>query len=528
MGRMVASFFKTTLMCGLALSVFACGNKTVMDAYLLKEPQLAGDPGKGVKPVKNIIIWPLNNSATGGKAKGIETKITDLFVDKFYLENIFDSVVIVTPDRASDLLTRAGEELGLKRKPKDIDSGLVATKVGQLAGGEAIFLGTINDFDEDKTDKATESLVSGVFYLADAREKAYPALDSFTPVKYLWRTNIKQTSAETLFWPRASLDRTAREMVNSVVQNMVDDFSGSQQDERGAIERKLRDMKRTAEENTNKGEFDKSIAGWNEILKLDPGNAEAKARIEDNNARKKAAEEKKKADALKKEIDGIKKEAADLEKSGKIDEAVAKWQSVLDKDKADKEAAAKVEKLKARIAEERERARQQDISKQLYLAQKSFDDKKYQEAIDAAKKVLETDKENEKAKAIIKDATAKLDEMKAQEKKASEAKAAQEKPAEKPQEAAPAPQEVKEVPVKVPEEAAPAPAEPEKAKIQAPAQGAKSPEIEGIRKSAMDYFDKEDYQKSHDEWVKLLQRDPNDAQAKEMLDTTQMLMKALQ
>ncbi len=518
----------------------ACGNKTVMDAYVLKDGSIAGDASKGIKPVRNLIVWPIANTASGNKSKGVESKLYDVFVDKFYLQGVFDSVVIISPDRAADLLTRAGEELGLKRKPKDLDSGLVATKVGQLVGGEGIFFGTITDYDEDKTDKLTETLVSGTFMVIDAREKAYATLDSFTAMKYLWRTTVKQVSSETIIAGRDSLDNVGRKLVDEVVTSLVSNFSSTAQDERKALDRRISDLRSKAEDLLDKEEFDKSIATYNDILKLDPANADAKARIEFINNKKKEAEERKKTEASKKDNETLRKDALALEKDGKVDEAIAKWTAILEKDKANKEAQEKVEKLRARVAEEKERNKQQEISKQLYQAQKSLEDKKYTEAMDAAKKVLDLDPKNEKAKAIVSEATAKLEESKAKtkEEKKPAVAPAESKPAVAPAESKPAVAPAESKPAVAPAESKPAvaPAASKPAAVTAPAIAptadkkgvAGSPEVEEIRKRALGYFDKEEYQKSHDEWKKLLELAPGDAQGKEMLDTTEMLMKALQ
>jgi tetratricopeptide (TPR) repeat protein len=523
----------------LAIFLSGCGSKTVMDAYVLKDSYLAGDAAKGVRPVRNLVVWPLTNTASGTKAKGVEFKMTDILIDKFYLEGFFDAVVIITPDRATDLLSRAGEELGLKRKPKDVDSGIVASKVGQLAGGDAIFMGNLSDYDEDKVDKVTETIVGGTFWVVDAREKAYATLDSFTPPKLLWRTTIKQVSTETVVTNRSGMDNTARKMVDQVVGRLVDDLGGGQKSERSGQEKKIADLKSKASDLAAKEEYDKAVAVWNDILKIDPANNEAKPRIEELNNRKKASEDKKKSDALKKEIDALKVEAAQLEKDGKIDAAIEKWTAVLGKDKENKEAQGKIEKLKARAAEDKERAKQQDVSKLLYQAQKSFEEKKFSEAADNAKKALELDSKNEKAKSILADANAKVEELKASEKKTPEAKPAEKAKEQKKEEPAPAPAKKEEVKKEAPAPAPPAkkeesvkesPAPPAKepAVSSGKKEGPKSAEVEDIRKKAMAAFDKEDYKSSREEWKKILAIDPNDAQAKEMLDTTEMLMKALQ
>ena len=43
----------------------------------------------------------------------------------------------------------------------------------------------------------------------------------------------------------------------------------------------------------------------------------------------------------------------------------------------------------------------------------------------------------------------------------------------------------------------------------------------------MDAFNKENYEASRDLWKKILEKSPDDKQAKEMLETTEMLLNAL-
>ena len=43
----------------------------------------------------------------------------------------------------------------------------------------------------------------------------------------------------------------------------------------------------------------------------------------------------------------------------------------------------------------------------------------------------------------------------------------------------------------------------------------------------MEHFNSEDYAKAEEAWKKLLEIDPGDKQAQEMLETTQMLIEAL-
>lgn len=520
MGRKVVYFKKLTALVAVSavlLVMAGCGSKSVMDAYVLKDGYLAGDSTKGIKPIRNIIIWPIVNNSSGAKAKGIETKMTDLFVDKFYLEGDFDSVIIIDPDRAKELLVRAQEELGLKRRPNDVNTGLMAAKVGELVGGEALFYGIITDYDEEKMDKMTDSIAGGNFYLIDARENAYPELDSFTPVKYIWRNNIKQISSDTIVAGRMSIDANGRKMVDIVTTRLISDITAGQKEEMKEVDRKVNALKQKANENIRNEEFDKAIAVWNEILKIDPGNKEGKARIDDINRQKKEAQEREKAAALKKEIDALKKEAKDFEKAAELEKAITKWEAVLEKDKVNAEAPKAIEKLKSRIAEEKERAKQQEISKLLYMAQKKFDEGDFKASIESAKQVIELEADNEKAKAIISDSEAKIEAAKVEEEKSEDVEV---KPQEesKGEQVAPAPLPVEP---KIEEKAAETPA----VKEVKPKEGAGA---SAIRAKAMDYFDNEEYDKSLEEWKKLLEIAPDDPQALEMIDTTEMLIKALQ
>ncbi len=524
MRRRMAIFVRLAAATVAAAMVVGCSYKAVLDSYVLNDAYLAGDNIKGIKPIRSIVVWPITVSASGSKAKGIESKVNDIIIDKFNLKSVvmkddfglnregdFQQIIIVSSDRASELLTRAAEELGLKRKPKEIDGGLIASKVGQLSGGEAIFMGNVTDYDEDKADKYIESLVTGSFYLIDAREKSYTVLDSFTPLKYLWRATTKMAVTETLANPRWTLDATMRKLIKAVVSRVIREVVNNQEVEGAANRGKVAAQVDKAESLADKGEYDKSLAAWTEVQKMDPAYPGLKAKMDEVTKAKAAAEEKKKKEAALAELESIRKEAIALEKDGKLEQAVGKWQALLAKNKEDKEAAEKIEKLKARMAKEKEQQRSQEIDKNLSQAKKAYDEGKYQDAIAAAQKVLEVDKENSKAKGIIADATKKLDELKAKEEKKLEKKE------EKKEEKKPAAPESRK------EEKAPAVKTEEKK-----ASNGGGSQVEEIRKKALGYFDKEDYAKSREEWKKLLEIVPDDPQAKEMMDTTEMLMKALQ
>jgi cytochrome c-type biogenesis protein CcmH/NrfG len=52
--------------------------------------------------------------------------------------------------------------------------------------------------------------------------------------------------------------------------------------------------------------------------------------------------------------------------------------------------------------------------------------------------------------------------------------------------------------------------------------------VEALRNEAMEHFNSEDYEKAESVWKQILEIDPEDQQAQEMLETTQMLIEALQ
>ena len=69
----------------LALSPLAgCARNSVINAYLLDDASVGGDPASSLKPVKGVLVWPLENIAAGSKSKGIETRLSGLFADTVY------------------------------------------------------------------------------------------------------------------------------------------------------------------------------------------------------------------------------------------------------------------------------------------------------------------------------------------------------------------------------------------------------------------------------------------------------------
>jgi hypothetical protein len=558
----------------MALFAFAgCGGKSTIYSYLLDEANVGGDPGKSIKPIKGVLVWPLENIAVGSKSKGVETIYSGILIDTLNLRSGFDRVVILEEDQAKDLMTRAGEELGLKKKPKaPIDGALISTKLGQLTNTEAILLSRLEVYDEDKVDKATMTVVSASFNLLDGREKAYPILDSFTPVKRIWRTNIKRISEETPLASRESIDEAGRAMLRDAVDQMTKDLGQGTEVSNKAIAKRVSELSAAAEKSLDAGEYDKSIAGWNEALKLQPDNPRLKQNLESAEKAKREAQEREKAAALQKQIEETTARAEEEEKAGELDKALADWKKVLELDKKNKAAAASIEPLEKRIAERKKKEAEEAEKKAKEEAERKAKEEAEKKA--AAEKKAKEDAEKKAKEEAEKKAAAEKKAQEEAEKKAKEAaeakppagaapaetvpQAGEAKPAppaaeapkapapaepatpaveKKAEEAKPAPPaaEAPKAPMPAAAEApkAPAPAEPAKPAVEKKAEEAKPAppaadgELEGLRNQAMAAFNKEDYTASRDLWKKILEKAPNDKQAKEMLETTEMLLNAL-
>jgi hypothetical protein len=213
----------------LVLLLTGCvSGRTISDSYSQSDGMLSGDTSKEIPPVKNIVIWPLENTDVDAESKFIRDRITKLFAYKFYMIGEFAAVVTVSDKRSRDLLTRAGEELGLKRKPRGLHSGMVVAKVGQLTGGDAFFAGVANIYEEDSGDKTFTTMAEGLFTLIDARANAYDDIDSCTPRKLLWQANIKQIYPGTRVSDRRELDNIVEKMVDKVVETFIFDLTTAQ------------------------------------------------------------------------------------------------------------------------------------------------------------------------------------------------------------------------------------------------------------------------------------------------------------
>jgi len=512
------------------------GAKSTINSYLLDEAIVGGDPSKSIKPVKGVLVWPLENIAVGSKSKGVETIYSGILIDTLNLRSGFDRVVILEEDQAKELMTRAGEELGLKKKPKaPIDGALISTKLGQLTNTEAVLLTRLEVYDEDKVDKATMTVVSASFNLLDGREKAYPTLDSFTPVKRIWRTNIKRVSEETPFVARESIDEAGRAMLRDAVDRMTRDLGQGAEASNKALAKRVGELSAAAEESLDAGEYDKAIAGWNEALKLQPESTKFKQRIETAEKAKREAQEREKAAALQKQIEETTARAQEEEKAGELDKALADWKKVLELDKKNTAAAASVESLEKLIAE---RKAKEEAEKKAAAEKKAQEEAEKKAA--AEKKAKEEAERKAKEEAEKKAAAEKKAKEEAEQKAPAEAAPAEAAPkAPAPAEpakveAAPKAEEAKPAPpaTEAPKAPAPAAAEPAKPAVEKKAEEAKPPaaadsELEGLRNQAMAAFNKEDYTASRDLWKKILEKAPSDKQAKEMLETTEMLLNAL-
>ena len=478
----------------LVVSAAGCSKQTKINSYVLPGGNVGGSEAKGIAPVQNIVVWPMYNVASGSKSKGVEMILTDYLIDTLYLKDTFRSVYILNESESKDLLARTGEELGLKKKPKiPTQSGLVITKVGQLTGSEAILIGRIDSYDEVKVDKSTFTGVSLSFFLYDGREQSYPTLDSFTPARSLWRTNAFRSSKETPFQPRQSLYKTSRQLIEQVTDRLERDMARGSVEMRKRRQKKIDGLAKQAAKQRKDGDYDSALATINEILQLDPEDGAAKAALDLVNTEKTAAVEKADQEKIADEIAILKKTAVELEQNGNAEGAYEKWTQVVELDGGDEEAKAKMTELGGAVEAERAVRMEQDKAKNLHLAQQALSDSKYSEAVAAAKKVLAVESGNEKAQQIVETAEQKLAEMKAAEK----------------------------------ESAPPAPA-PEPAKAEAPAASGGDVDVEGLRNEAMEFFNSEEYEKAEVAWKKLLEIDPEDKQAQEMLETTQMLIEALQ
>ena len=60
-----------------AVFLSGCAGNTKVNSYLLPGGAVGGDASRDLRAVKSIVVWPLENAASGSKAKGVEVKFTD-------------------------------------------------------------------------------------------------------------------------------------------------------------------------------------------------------------------------------------------------------------------------------------------------------------------------------------------------------------------------------------------------------------------------------------------------------------------
>jgi tetratricopeptide (TPR) repeat protein len=377
-----------------------------------------------------------------------------------------------------------------------------------LTDSQAILIGRIDDYDEVKVDKTTYTAAGLSFFLYDAREQAYATLDSFTPARALWRTNAIRTSKETPFLARKSIYETVRVLMRQVVDRLEKDLVQGTAKLRKAQQKKIEQLKKQASKQRKDGEFDAALASWNAILSIDPGYPGAAETKETIGIEKKAAEERENAQKVQEEVAAIREEAVALEGAGDLEAARGQWERLLELAEGDEEAGRRLESLNETLAARGAAEKEKELSANLHLAQKALGEMKYTEAVEAARKVLVLEPDNAKAKDILEAAEQKLGEAMAADEEVTSA------PAEEPKA------------VKKPEVKKPEAAKPEKAPAEKPA-AADSGEVEQLRNDAMELFNTEDYAAAEGAWKKLLQIAPDDKQAQEMLETTQMLIEAL-
>ena len=123
-----------------------------------------------------------------------------------------------------------------------------------------------------------------------------------------------------------------------VVERMTVDLGYGANVSGKALKIKASELNAAAEKSFDAGDYDKAIAGWNEVLKIQPDNKKPKKRIEAAEKAKVEAQEKAKAAALRKQTDEIRGKAEAAAEAGNLEGAIAEWKKILDLDKGNKEA----------------------------------------------------------------------------------------------------------------------------------------------------------------------------------------------
>ena len=159
-----------------------------------------------------------------------------------------------------------------------------------------------------------------------------------------------------------------------------------------ADEKNKSDKISQAKKDIDSGNYDKAIAQLNQILKDDPNNAEAKKLLEEAQA-KKAAAEKAATDA---KIAQAKKDIG----NGDYEKAIANLNQILKDDPNNAEAKKLLEEAKAKKAEA-------DRAAKLAQTKKDIDSGNYDKAIAQLNQILKDDPNNAEAKKLLEEAQAK-------------------------------------------------------------------------------------------------------------------------
>ena len=150
-----------------------------------------------------------------------------------------------------------------------------------------------------------------------------------------------------------------------------------------------------AKKDVGNGDYEKAIAALNQILKDDPNNAEAKKLLEEAKAKKADADRNAKVAQAKKDID-----------SGNYDKAIAELNQILKEDPNNAEAKKLLEEAKSKkAAAEKEAANKSKIAQ----AKKDIDSGNYDKAIAELNQILKDDPNNAEAKKLLEEAKAKKD-----------------------------------------------------------------------------------------------------------------------
>ena len=56
-------------LCVACAPLAGCAGKSVINAYLFDDANVGGAPDKSLKPIKSVLVWPLENIAAGTKVK---------------------------------------------------------------------------------------------------------------------------------------------------------------------------------------------------------------------------------------------------------------------------------------------------------------------------------------------------------------------------------------------------------------------------------------------------------------------------